>query len=196
MNRYHYALQGTHCISCLMNIEKILKAIPGVTEVVMDVTRHAATVTGSNALTSHTLVQAIEAAGYGASLLDEQGQTTPQSEQAEHQAASHLKIKTVIALLVAVPLFVISLFMDMPDLHSPIGYSLNLSLGLLSLAVMGFAGGPIFASAGKALIRGRANMNTLIALGTGIAWLYSMMVLLFTDFFHRWRNMCILKRVW
>ncbi|MGU0043997.1 hypothetical protein ACVXHA_22375 [Escherichia coli] len=54
--------------------------------------------------------------------------------------------------------------------------SLWLVIGLITLAVMVFAGGHFYRSAWKSLLNGAATMDTLVALGTGVAWLYSMSV--------------------
>ncbi|SUG84501.1 Lead cadmium zinc and mercury transporting ATPase [Salmonella enterica subsp. enterica] len=51
--------------------------------------------------------------------------------------------------------------------------SLWLAIGLITLAVMVFAGGHFYRNAWKSLLNGTATMDTLVALGTGVAWLYS-----------------------
>lgn len=61
--------------------------------------------------------------------------------------------------------------------------SLWLVIGLITLAVMVFAGGHFYRSAWKSLKNGTATMDTLVALGTGVAWLYSMSVNLWPQWF-------------
>ncbi len=61
--------------------------------------------------------------------------------------------------------------------------SLWLVIGLVTLAVMVFAGGHFYRSAWKSLKNGTATMDTLVALGTGVAWLYSMSVNLWPQWF-------------
>ncbi|PTJ06982.1 Cu+ exporting ATPase, partial [Staphylococcus succinus] len=61
--------------------------------------------------------------------------------------------------------------------------SLWLVIGLITLAVMVFAGGHFYRSAWKSLLNGAATMDTLVALGTGVAWLYSMSVNLWPQWF-------------
>lgn len=61
--------------------------------------------------------------------------------------------------------------------------SLWLVIGLITTAVMVFAGGHFYRSAWKSLLNGAATMDTLVALGTGVAWLYSMSVNLWPQWF-------------
>lgn len=61
--------------------------------------------------------------------------------------------------------------------------SLWLAIGLITLAVMVFAGGHFYRNAWKSLLNGTATMDTLVALGTGVAWLYSMSVNLWPQWF-------------
>ncbi len=61
--------------------------------------------------------------------------------------------------------------------------SLWLAIGVVTLAVMVFAGGHFYRSAWKSLKNGTATMDTLVALGTGVAWLYSMSVNLWPQWF-------------
>ena len=62
-----------------------------------------------------------------------------------------------------------------------LGYAALAVTGLLTLAVLIYSGGRFFVGAWKALRKHNANMDTLIAMGTGSAWLYSMLVVMFPD---------------
>lgn len=76
------------------------------------------------------------------------------------------------------PLFILGLFNLMPDLATPAGYWFNVVLALVALVVLIYSGGDFFRGAWRNLPFRAANMDTLIALGTGIAWLYSVIVLI------------------
>jgi Cu+-exporting ATPase len=66
-------------------------------------------------------------------------------------------------------------------LHSPSGRIFWLAVGAATLFVLVYAGGHFFRGAWKSFRAHNANMDTLIALGTGAAWVYSILVVLFPD---------------
>ena len=89
--------------------------------------------------------------------------------------------KTVVAGTVALPLFVAGMSDVLPPLTTSSGQIFWLLTGLLTLAVMAYSGGHFFSGALNTLRHHNANMDTLIALGTGSAWLFSMAVVLFPE---------------
>lgn len=94
---------------------------------------------------------------------------------------SSLITKTIVAAIVGVPLFLLEVTNNIPALQTELGYWTNVAFGLATLVVLIYSGGHFFISGWKALRAHTANMDTLIALGTGIAWLYSMIAILFTS---------------
>lgn len=88
--------------------------------------------------------------------------------------------KTLVAIIIGVPLFILSMFDLMPALQTVRGFWTNLLFGLITLAVLIYSGGHFFVGAWKSLRLHTANMDTLIATGTGMAWIYSMVAILFT----------------
>ncbi|MGD8590569.1 MAG: heavy metal translocating P-type ATPase, partial [Chromatiales bacterium] len=73
----------------------------------------------------------------------------------------------------------------LPDLQAPGGQGLWFAVGLLCLFVMAFSGGNYYRGAWKQARHGAANMDTLVAMGTGAAWLSSMLLVIWPDFTSR-----------
>ena len=182
---YHLAVSGVTCASCVSSIEKTLKAVPGVLNATMNFADRTARVVATSSVSSDTLIKTIEKLGYKATLI----QLHQQNEEAEeirktieHCYYKNLLIKTVVAAVVGVPLFFFSMLNALPSLQTHVGYTINLVLGFITLGVLIYSGGHFFIGAWKALCAHRANMDTLIAIGTGMAWLYSMLAILFNAY--------------
>jgi Cu+-exporting ATPase len=168
------SIGGMSCAGCVATVEKTLKAVPGVSEAAVNFAEHTASVSGT--ADAKTLISAVSAAGYEAAELKSRA---AEDEKAAAEAAYYrsLQRKTLFAGLVAAPLFVGEMFMLFPMLRAPGGRLYGLIAGVATLAVLVYAGGHFFRGAWKSLRNHNANMDTLIALGTGAAWLYSVAVL-------------------
>ena len=90
--------------------------------------------------------------------------------------------QAIVALLVGIPVMVWGMMGDNMMVTDD-NRTLWLVIGLITLAVMVFAGGHFFTSAWKSLKNRTATMDTLVALGTGAAWLYSMSVNVWPQWF-------------
>ncbi len=178
--QYRLSLTGITCASCVLSIERALKAVPGVQQVDVNFAQRSATVLTNTLITPDSLVNAVKKAGYGASLVDNPEQEEQLKTQLEQAYYRSLVYKTSFAAIVSIPLIIMGTFGWMPALISPIGHFINLVLCVLTLCVLIYSGGHFFTGAWKALLNHNANMDTLIALGTGIAWLYSLCAVLFT----------------
>ncbi len=96
---------------------------------------------------------------------------------------SRFSWQAALALIVGVPMMVWGMLGDHMMLNDGATRRLWLLVGAITLAVMVFAGGHFYRSAWRALMNRTATMDTLVALGTGAAWLYSMSVALWPSFF-------------
>jgi len=90
--------------------------------------------------------------------------------------------QAIVALLVGIPVMVWGMMGDNMMVTAD-NRTLWLVIGLITLAVMVFAGGHFYTSAWKSLKNRTATMDTLVALGTGAAWLYSMSVNVWPQWF-------------
>lgn len=103
------------------------------------------------------------------------------TDEIENRHYYALMYKTIVAGILGLPLLVFGMLDRMPPLNTPLGHQLYLGLCLLTLLILMYSGGHFFIGAWKALRVHRATMDTLIALGTGVAWLYSFIAILFTN---------------
>ena len=171
------SISGATCASCVRTIESALRNTPGVDSADMNFADRTAQVSGT-ASTSE-LIQAVTDAGYGAEPLDNSADQQEQQEAREHAHYRTLLRHMGLGLGLGVPLMAWGLLGG--DMMVRAGQSSQwiwLGLGLITLAVLATAGRHFFVGAWKAFLNHNANMDTLIALGTGAAWLYSMVVVL------------------
>ena len=177
MTEQHYRLSitGMSCAGCVGTVEDAMSAVPGIEKVVVNFADHTASYSGEAAV--ENVVDAIKAAGYGAAVMrgvaDEE-----EKELAEFVYYQRLMRKTAVAGIVALPLFLTGMFGWLPPITTPAGQAFWLLTGAVTLAVMIYSGGHFFSGALNTMRHHNANMDTLIALGTGSAWLFSMAVVL------------------
>ena len=167
------AVTGATCASCVNTIEKALRSVPGVSHAHMNLADNTATATGR--ADPQALIAAIESAGYGASLIEDEDAADDRRQAQDRVQYRTLLVKMAVSLSLGVGLMVWG--MGFGTMMVTEGNQATwLGLGLLTLVVMAATGGHFFTGAWKAFRHHNANMDTLIALGTGTAWLYSMVV--------------------
>ena len=166
---------GMSCASCSARVEKTLNHQSGVKKAVVNYASATATVEyDPTSCSSETLQQAVQAAGYDL-LINQDGNTLEEAEEAHNKKFSALKFRTTWAIILSMPVVIIGMFfMDMP--HA------NPILWALSTPVVFWLGRGFFTSAWKQLQHGSANMDTLVAISTGTAYLFSLFNMLFPDF--------------
>ncbi len=168
------SISGMSCAGCVAAVEKALRAVPGVEEATVSFAEHTARVEGS--VDAAVLTRAVADAGYNAAELAELDDGSRQAAEEQLRLAG-LWRKTAVAAVVGMPMLLTGWFGRMPSLEAQ--PALWLFIGVLVLGVLVYSGGHFFVGAWKALRHHNANMDTLIALGTGSAWFYSMVVVLF-----------------
>ncbi|WP_367280340.1 heavy metal translocating P-type ATPase [Sulfuricaulis sp.] len=177
-NTTRLSISGMTCAGCVSTVENALKNVPGVTESAVNFAEHTATVRGS--VDAKVLVAAITASGYSAAEL-RGAEDESEKEAAELSYYRSLLRKFIVAAVVGFPLMLAEPFGLMPMLDTDSGRVFWLVIGAVTLGVLVYAGGHFFRGAWKSFRAHNANMDTLIALGTGAAWVYSMLVVLFPD---------------
>ena len=150
----------------------------GVESATVNLAERTATIAGNAPVAA--LVSAIETAGYGAaelrSLEDEKDK-----EAAEMLHYRALLRRASVAALVGFPLFAFGMAGLLPELDDGFGRAFWFVTGLLTLGVLVYSGGHFFTGAWKSARNHNANMDTLIALGTGTAWLFSMVIVVWPE---------------
>ena len=164
---------GMTCASCVHHVTNALKEVDGVEEATVNLATERATVRYSpGAATLGELRHAVEDAGYSVEGVagDELGAL------AGHKELSGLKRKFIVSLAVA---GAIMAMMAAPGLKTALPFRLDYLLFILATPVQLWAGRQFYTSAWGALKHRTSNMNTLIAVGTSAAYLYSAAVTLF-----------------
>lgn len=170
-----FPVMGMSCAACAARVDKALNHQPGVRHAAVNYAAATATVEyDSDCCDEASLQQAVQAAGYDL-LIHTDEHTADEVEQAHRQKYQALKFRATWAIVLSLPIIVISMvFMDMP-------YA-GLVTGILATPVVFWLGRSFYINAWKQLKHGAANMDTLVALSTGIAYLFSIFNLLFPDF--------------
>jgi Cu2+-exporting ATPase len=166
------------CASCAGSAESIVKYQSGVVDASVNFATGNLTVEYlPNMTNASTLQKAVQGVGYD--LLIEDETTQQETLEAIHtEKFRKLKNKTIWAIILSLPVVVIGMFfMDMP-------YA-NLIMWLFSTPVLVWLGKDFFINAWKQAKHRSANMDTLVALSTGIAYLFSVFNMLFADFWHQ-----------
>ena len=164
-----------HCASCQRPIEKALRETPGVSDVSVNLANREVNVDGT--VSSDTLVAAVAGAGFDAVV--DPIQSLEENDRTNKEDFRRLINKTVLALGSGALLMLFG--MNAPAIET--GWNLNhtawLLIALITGGVMYYTGRHFFSGALKSLKTRSATMDTLIALGTGTAWLYSTIIVLF-----------------
>ncbi|WP_038173722.1 heavy metal translocating P-type ATPase [Vibrio pacinii] len=168
------ALVGVTCASCVSTIEKALMTLPGVKTVNINFANRTAAIKSYESTPS--LIQTIQAAGYDASeIVDEDAAADAKTEREAKEYHSKIK-QSIVGLGLGIPLMGYGLLGGPMNVNTTSEQFVWLVVGLLTFFILLLAGKHFFTGAWKAFINRNANMDTLIALGTGTAWLYSMAV--------------------
>jgi len=168
------SIGGMACAGCVGTVEDALKSVPGVEAASVNFAEHTAEVTGE--ITAEELIKAVTAAGYEAAEL--RSAADEEEKEAAEQAHYHRLLRqALVAGVIGFPLMLVGWLGLMPPLEG-IGRIFWFVVAGLSLFVLWYAGGRFFSGAWKSFVNHNANMDTLVALGTGTAWVYSSLVLL------------------
>lgn len=173
-------LSGMSCASCVTRVQNALQSVAGVEQARVNLAERSALVTG--AVCAAELIKAVEHAGYGAEVIEDDARRRQRQQEIASATMKRFRWQAIIALLTGIPMMIwgmsgnIMLITDTSQIPW-------LVAGLITLGVMIVAGGHFYRNAWKNLVNGAATMDTLVALGTGMAWLYSMAVNLWPHWF-------------
>lgn len=178
MNTTRLSLSGISCAGCVSTVETALNNVDGVVSANVNFAEHTATIDGN--VPADVLIDAVSDAGYGAAeLRGIEDESEKEAIEMAHYRA--LLRKAAVAGAVGLPLFVFGMAGLLPDLQNLSGRLFWLVVGVLTLGVLVYSGGHFFAGAFKSARNHNANMDTLIALGTGTAWFFSMVIIAWPD---------------
>ncbi len=176
------SIAGMTCAGCVKSVEDALNSVAEVNNATVNFADHTASVEVASGLLTDSLVEAVREAGYDAAVMQDLSDLS-QQEDLEEKHYQELIKQAFVAAAAGVPLMLgthLNLF-SFPDLGTLSGTFFWTFIALLTLAVMRYSGSHFYRGAFKAYKLGQANMDTLIALGTGAAWFYSSIVIVFSD---------------
>ena len=170
-----YPVLGMSCASCAARVDKTLNGLPGVYQATVNYATAVAQVEYNPEVCSDaTLQSAVQDAGYD--LLVNTGEdVADKAEEIRLTRYRKIKRRTVAALLLSLPIMIISMFFE--DISS-----LKYVLWILATPVVFGLGREFYINAWRQLKHGTSNMDTLVAVSTGIAYTFSVFNLLFPDF--------------
>ncbi|MDH5327350.1 MAG: heavy metal translocating P-type ATPase [Gammaproteobacteria bacterium] len=175
-NPTRLSVSGMSCAGCVAAVEDAMRSVQGVSAVSVNFAEHTAMVEGDAAV--QAIIDAVRAAGYDAAELKSAADET-EKEAVEMAYYRSLLKKAAAAAVLGVPQFVLGMSGLLPTFETLAGRGFWLVVGLLTVGVLVYSGGHFFTGAWKSARNHNANMDTLIALGTGTAWAYSMIILAF-----------------
>lgn len=184
---HHLLIGGMSCASCVSRVEQALQKVPGVSQARVNLGERSALILGD--AKAEALVSAVDQAGYSAEVIDDEQTRRERQQVSAQQAMRRFSWQSALALLLGVPMMLWGMLGDNMMLSAD-NQTLWRTLGVITLLVMVIAGGHFYRSAWRSLRHGTATMDTLVALGTGAARLYSMSVALWPEFFpHQARHL-------
>ena len=172
-----FPVLNMHCAGCANNVEKIVRKLPGIVDATVNFATNTLSVSyEADKLTPGEIRAAVLSGGYDL-IVEEENLREERQEEAQQQHYRKLKRQVIGAWIFAVPMLLLSMvFMHVP-------YSNEIQL-LLTLPVLILFGGSFFTGAWKQAKMGRSNMDTLVALSTSIAFLFSVFNTFFPEFWY------------
>ena len=175
-----YIIEGMSCASCAMTVENAVSKMPGVNKVSVNLATEIMTVEANDSVTPEAIAKVVDGVGYGAR---PRGKSVEEElEEKNEKKEAHLremKRNLTISAIFAVPLLFIAMAdmvgIPMPAFLSPMQSPVSYALIQLALVLpIIWLGRRFFVDGFKALSKGHPNMDSLVALGTSAAFLYSL----------------------
>ncbi len=193
-----FDVDGMTCASCVGRVEKALAKVDGVSDVAVNLATETATVTIAPGVSTEILNEAVTKAGYTPGAIELPALTTAptstaqapstaerDAEERDRKRDAHiqdLKVKSLVSLAIGAVMMIL--------MYVPIPMSERTLAPFLLIAatfVQVWAGREFYVATWAALKHGATNMNTLVAVGTTVAWGYSAFVVLWPHLAERWQ---------
>ncbi|HUX94788.1 MAG TPA: heavy metal translocating P-type ATPase [Bacteroidales bacterium] len=177
MVKKQFPVTGLSCASCASNVELKLNNQPGVLNAAVNLASQIATIEFlPSEVRPQDLKESVVSIGYDL-IIDESAGAKEELENLQQQRVRSLRVRTFLSITLAIPLIMISMFfMNIP-------YA-NYIMWAIATPIVVWMGRSFFINGWKQLMHGSANMDTLVALSTGIAYLFSVFNTLFPEFWH------------
>ncbi|WP_443663795.1 heavy metal translocating P-type ATPase [Dysosmobacter sp.] len=189
MREEKYDISGMHCAACSASVEKVTRRLPGVERSDVNLTTGIMTICyDESQVQPEQIVAKVEKAGFGAALhQDHPAPAAAQSaEDAEAAALRQKKTELIVAAVFSVALLYVSMgqmlpfslpALPLPDIFSMHTHPVNFAILQLILAVpVLYCGRNFFLGGFKSLFHGNPNMDSLVAIGSGCSFAYSLVM--------------------
>lgn len=182
MQTLDLAIEGMHCAGCVGRVERALQAVPGVVEASVNLATERAVVRG--AVTTDALLAAVAGTGKSARAITDDATSAARVQANREAEAGRLQRQVLLAGLLTLPVFTLEMGSHaVPGLHHLIDHTIGLQTSwliqwLLTTLVLAGPGRLFYREGLPALFRGAPDMNSLVAVGTLAAYLYSLVATL------------------
>ncbi len=175
-----FAIKGMHCASCVYTNEKALKAIPGVADAVVNLATGKATLTASSTIEKNKISDAVKSVGYQA--MFESVETLDDKIKVEKmKELKDLRVKVFVSLFLG-GIIVWGSFPGIMEIAPTLFKNFYFQL-VLAAVVQFWSGIDLYKAAISSIRHRMANMDTLVVIGTTVAFIYSTFVTFFPNFF-------------
>jgi len=177
-----YPVLHMSCASCAMNVERTLKGQEGVKFAAVNFASGKVNIEyNPEAVSVQDFRAAVQAAGYDL-LVEEETGSSETLEKIKQSEFNKLKRKTLWSVILSVPVLMSGmLFTDQTEVHNSVSY-VNIIMWAFTTPVLFWFGRSFYINAWKQAKHGSANMDTLVAMSTGVAYLFSVFNTLFPQF--------------
>ena len=189
MREEKYDISGMHCAACSASVERVTRKLPGVERSEVNLTTGIMTIAyDESQCTQEQIIAKVEKAGFGAALhLEHPAPAAAQdAEDAEAAALKRRKVELIAAAVFSAVLLYVSMgqmlpfglpALPLPDLFSMHTHPMNFAVLQLILAVpVLYCGRNFFHGGFKSLFHGNPNMDSLVAIGSGCSFAYSLVM--------------------
>lgn len=165
------------CAACAISVESMLKTVPGVKDAGVNFANQSTWVQyDPSSVTPEALQNTVRSIGYDL-VIDKDNQDEVK-EDAQRRHFNEVKQRTIWSSILSLPIVIIGMFF----MNMPYG---NWIMMALATPVVFYFGRNFFVNAWKQARHGKANMDTLVALSTGIAWIFSAFNTIYPEFWHQ-----------
>ena len=174
-----FDVSGMTCAACSAHVQKAVSSLPGVKEADVSLLTNSMVVTFDSSLSEKDICETVKKAGYGAKVF---GMRDDKKEAIKDEETPKLVRRLFVSLVLLIPLFYFSMGYMNPSWGWPLGtigenpFYYGILAMCLSLVIL-LINHTFFVSGFRSLIHGGPNMDTLVSLGSGIAFIYGVVVL-------------------
>lgn len=177
-NRIELAIQGMSCASCVEHVQKAILGVDGVISAGVNLATERATVEFvPGAASRDDFVHAVESAGYKVLTSEEDEEEDDIEAKLRRREFRRLQLKVIVGAVLSIPLFIGSMIDGLGPLND------MYVLWALATPVQFWVGWQFYHGAISAARHGTTNMNTLVAVGSSAAYLYSVSGIVFESFY-------------